>query len=256
MLDGGADADPTLGCRQEFTIDAFVAQPDLLAGRRDHFELAGDTITELRLLAQGIARVVPSLCGVLLTVTDAGVAATVRLAVAGEDRVPVASSLQLPLSASPEGGMVVFQASVPQAFDQLARDATVLLPDGGLGVVLDRHLSRTTANQSAGDVADGGLPTPAADLTAALSGASLVNQALGVLLAQGYLPADAAVELDRRARAAGVSLVTVAAQMLHALTGGPPRLGETVRRRRPAGRASTRPETAGRPVTVCCRTNR
>ncbi len=57
-------------------MDAFQAEPDLLAGRRDHSELADDTLAELRLLAHGIARVVPSLCGVLLTVTAAGVDAT------------------------------------------------------------------------------------------------------------------------------------------------------------------------------------
>ncbi len=163
----------------------------------------------------------PSLCGVLLTVTAAGVDATVRLAVDGDDKdgTAVRSSVQLPLSVGPPGGFVVLQASVPRAFDELARDATLVLPDGGLGVVLDRHLSRTTADQSAGDALGAGPSAPAADLSAAVSDASLVNQALGALLGQGYLAVDAATELDRRARATGASRVAVAAQVLQALIG-------------------------------------
>jgi len=73
----------------------------------------------------------------------------------------VRSSVQLPLSVGPPGGFVVLQASVPRAFDELARDATLVLPDGGLGVVLDRHLSRTTADQSAGDASGAGPSAPA-----------------------------------------------------------------------------------------------
>lgn len=193
-------------------------------------------MAELRLLAAGVARVVPSLCGVLLTVTAAGVDSTIRLAVNGDGSEPVRSSLQLPLSGGTSGGVVVFQASTLRAFDELGRDAVVLLPDGGLGVELDRHLSRTTAAPSAGYGATAGSADPAGDLALALSDASLVNQALGVLLGQGFVPVDASTELDRRAGEAGQSRVAAATEVLEAVTGG--------RREREGRRAAIAPQGA------------
>lgn len=102
------------------------------------------------------------------------------------------TSMLLPLSAANTGGAhILLYALNPGAFTDLAvdaRTATGLEDD----VVIDGHLPPPT-------------PFAAHRSLEAVADRSTINQALGLLIGEGYPPARAQTELTRRAAAAGVS---------------------------------------------------
>lgn len=138
-------------------------------------------------LSRTLRQAVPSCVGLALTLVVDG--APVTFATVADD-VSVATSMRLPLAplAPPgEGGVVVFYANRAGAFVDLAADADFAL--GARLAVLDDDLEPATRHRGSGGLDD----------------LSLVNRAIGFLIGGGHTPAEAAAELDRRARQAGSS---------------------------------------------------
>jgi hypothetical protein len=108
----------------------------------------------------------------------------------------IASSLRipLPLSATPgDGGDVILYAGRRGAFVDMAADLSWSIGSGLSKLVLDHHL---------GADLDGGM--------SGLKALSSINQAIGVLIGQGFTAGDALSELHARARAAGREVLAVA----------------------------------------------
>lgn len=108
------------------------------------------------------------------------------------DQRDALSSLMMSLPHSgPDGAgplpVVILYAGTPGAFVDLAADLSWLTGLGLGNFVLDRHLHRTDE--------------PADDRS--VQTASVVDQAIGVLLGRGYTPEQAVLELDARAVDAG-----------------------------------------------------
>jgi len=106
--------------------------------------------------------------------------------------VDVVSTLMMPLSdeSADDAGaclVVILYAGRRGAFVDLAADLCWLTGRRLTDFAFDQHLSLPAEPDS-----DGGVQA-----------ASLVNQAIGVLLGRGYTPEQAALEIDARAAAAG-----------------------------------------------------
>lgn len=164
-----------------------------------------------------VIRAVPACLAVSLTTTRHGLPVTVTVLAPEALLERARASLAVPLHDRGTAGdtahspVLVLYASAVLAFDQLAADLPRLF--GG-----DRPAALVLLNQ------EQALPAMAIS-TDALAGrlqqASAVDQALGVLLDRGLLLADGRVELDRRARAAGVGLLEVARDLLGEVDGRP-----------------------------------
>jgi hypothetical protein len=155
---------------------------------------------------------VPSYCGLQLTITQDGF--PVVLTAFGEREDIVATSLRLPLplleSALGVHGRVVFYARTPGAFVDLAADLGYALGDPGRmdGESSDGH-GRDFLRQINGDRSsielDADLPPPTrVSGLSGLADLSTINQAVGVLIANGHHPDDAHETLRRQAAAAGL----------------------------------------------------
>lgn len=121
----------------------------------------------------------------------------------------VSSSVRIPLPAGHAGrgapsATVILYASQPGAFVDLAADLTWLTGVDADDFCLDQHLNQHVRP------ADQGAPT-------AVHLASMVNQAVGVLIGQGHPPELAVRELDQRAAVAGTDRYLAAVDLLGAL---------------------------------------
>ena len=111
------------------------------------------------------------------------------------------SSLAVPLSEVGSPDQLIVRAGAAGAFLLLADDLASRL-GRARPIGLDRHLDQP----------------PSGEATAAmLAGRSLVDQAIGVFLDRGLSPPQARQDLQRRARASGVSLGAAARSLLDAL---------------------------------------
>jgi hypothetical protein len=166
---------------------------------------------------------VPSYCGLRLTITQAGFPVVLTAFAEREDIV--ATSLRLPLSLLDPAlgvvhGRVVFYARTPGAFVDLAADLGYALGDPGRmdGESSDGH-GRGFLRQINGDRSsielDADLPPPTrVSGLSGLADLSTINQAVGVLIANGHDPDDAHETLRRQAAAAGVAPHAWAIRML------------------------------------------
>lgn len=141
---------------------------------------------------------------------------TVRLAVDGESSNltafeigaasgDVRASLLLPLHADGVGTDLVLYASAPGAFTDLAADLSWLTGRILTDFALDQHLV-----------------VPARDEVDGLFERSLVNQAIGMLIAHGRTPEQAESELDANAARAGIDRRIAARHILTGVDGAVP----------------------------------
>ena len=164
----------------------------------------------MRLLDAALHAAIDSYLGLSISST-AGGAPVVLTAVHDAARPgPVRSSLRIPLvvlGTSGPGDALLFYAANPGAFVDLAADVTWALAAGDEALVLDDDLAVD-------------LSTPAGS---GLAEMSVINQAIGALIAQGFAADAAAVELRHRAESRNSSLDGVARHLITELT---TRLGE------------------------------
>jgi hypothetical protein len=156
----------------------------------------------LRLMASDTRLAVPSYLGLSLTVLSDGQLMGFTALEDEAESTEVLSSLLLRLPGAPRAAgepsvALVLYAARPGAFVDLAADVAWLTDRPLSSVVLDRHLA---------------VPDGQGDLDAVRT-ASVVNQAIGVLIAFGYTPAAAERELNARA-SAGIDQVAVARLIL------------------------------------------
>jgi hypothetical protein len=155
-------------------------------------ETAADISEALRRLVADVRLAVRSYLGLTVTSGDATFPLTLTAMEDPAHPDDVVSSLMMPLSDESADGVpsrlaLILYAARPGAFVDLAADLAWLTGRRLSDFALDQHL-RGPAQQDSG----GGVQV-----------ASLVNQAIGVLLGRGYTPEQAALEIDSRAAAAG-----------------------------------------------------
>lgn len=144
---------------------------------------------------------VPSYLG--LTVT-AGPDSTPLTLTVMDDAHPgdVVTSVLMPMPDDSADGavpvVVILYAARPGAFVDLAADLSWLTGRQLTDFTLDRHLSLPAEPFASGSV----------------QGSSLINQAIGVLLARGYTPEQAELEIGARAAAARQSRSDAASTIL------------------------------------------
>ncbi len=143
---------------------------------------------------------VASCTGLRLTVLVDGDAVVLDTLSGSTARVAVRTSLLVPLptSGSVATSTLTLWATTPGAFVDLAAD-----------LALDRPVTTL--------VLDADLPTGAAVADSGLATLSLVQQAVGVLIAQGLSPERARTELARRAAEAGTSSAVAAGLVVDAV---------------------------------------
>jgi hypothetical protein len=156
-----------------------------------------DIAESLQLLGTTVDSAVSSYLGLSLIIDGRGqrsVLTAMRSAIDDE----IATSLRLPLARAEEFGAIilVLYGSTPGAFVDLAADMSWLIGNGASFFVLDEDLSA---------------PVESVDGLAELS---VVNQAIGVLVAGGYTVADASGVLDVLAADGGGDRRTAATRLL------------------------------------------
>lgn len=163
-------------------------------------------------LESAIRRAVSSYVGLSITLTLDG-ADPVEITTRSSDSDapatglgPIAASMRTPLpSADPDRttpAMLTLYATTPGAFVDLAADIIWLTGFAASDVVVDAHLN-----------------TPSNSPTGAVTGLSTINQAIGVLIAGGSLPAAAVAELDAWAARHGSDRLAAARAVLAGLSG-------------------------------------
>ncbi len=144
-----------------------------------------DLHAELVVFADNLAAAVPSFLGVTITVALDGVMVT--LSAHDADRATRGASLRVPFSALvPDvmAGAMLFYAADEGAFADLA---ALVTGSAGVGVQVPPGEQMTS-------------PRPGYSLRlSGLTEFSTRNQAIGVLIDQGYTPDEARIELSRRA---------------------------------------------------------
>ncbi|MDQ1673325.1 MAG: hypothetical protein QOC98_1887 [Frankiaceae bacterium] len=182
---------------------AVVAQLHVLS----HTDDRGDGfVTGVNELGAELARVVPSLLAVSLTLVRLGYDVVVTAHAPGAESSDVTASLAVPLSAGEPADRLVLQAAEPGAFLLLAHDLAGLVGPGRVPLEIDRHLA---ASPSASPAAS------AASFALALADLAIVNQAIGALLDRAVLdPAAALAVLGDRAAAARTTIATVSRHLL------------------------------------------
>lgn len=162
----------------------------------------GGIEAKLNELSRDLTGVVPSCLAVsFIVLARLGGQITVSTLAPGAASVPVLASLAVPLSAVDPGDLLILRAGVAGAFLLLADDLGALPHRGHLPIHLDRHLS----------------------LPSSLTGQSLadfgtVNQAIGVLLDQGFPPEAARQELQHRADDAAQAVTVTSRGLLQSLS--------------------------------------
>lgn len=162
-----------------------------------------DLEAELRQLAAGLTRAVASFTGLTMTVGVDGQELSFSAA-AGVDGVAPATSLKISLPADAARGetSLIIYAAVPGAFVDLAADLSYILDIDLESVALDEH------------------PPPAprdGEGMTGLNDLSMINQAIGVLLARGHTRDSAVEELRRLAELDGGLLRSGADAVLRTL---------------------------------------
>lgn len=150
--------------------------------------------------AAATKRVVHSYLGMSLSITSA--VGNFSLTAMDDPRhlTDIVASLHLPLKTTPgatTNSTVTFYAGKAGAFVDLAADIGWILRLTPELLILNGHLT-----------------IPDQDSNTGSGPISLANQAIGVLIERGHRPEDAASELHRLARRAGLSLVEFVAQLL------------------------------------------
>jgi hypothetical protein len=160
----------------------------------------------LRLLAAAAAAAVSSYLGLSVVVTRSDSSFTVALLEDGVTAGDIGTSIVLALPGAGDGQDLaavafVLYARAPGAFVDLAADVAWLTGRPLTDFALDEHLA---------------VP----DAATALVEASVVNQAIGVLIGRGHTAQQAHQELDTQAAHRGTDPVTVARLLLARLTRG------------------------------------
>jgi hypothetical protein len=186
---------------------AVVAQLHVLS----HTDDRGDGfVAGVNELGAELARVVPSLLAVSLTLVRLGYDVVVTAHAPGAESSDVTASLAVPLSAGEPADRLVLQAAEPGAFLLLAHDLAGLVGPGRVPLEIDRHLAASPAASPSA--------SPAASATSfalALADLAIVNQAIGALLDRAVLdPAAALAVLGDRATAARTTIATVSRHLL------------------------------------------
>jgi hypothetical protein len=186
---------------------AVVAQLHVLSDADDR----GDGfVAGVNELGAELARVVPSLLAVSLTLVRLGYDVVVTAHAPGAGSTAVTASLAVPLSAGEPADRLVLQAAEPGAFLLLAHDLAAFLGPGRVPLEIDRHLTASPAASPAIAPA-----ASAASFALALADLAIVNQAIGALLDRAVLdPAAALVVLGDRAAAAETTIAAVSRHLL------------------------------------------
>lgn len=159
---------------------------------------SGDDLrTILGVLVGDLSAGVSSFAGLTITVSVDGEPVTLT----APNSLTAAASMLLPLTSGAQTGHVVVYAQNRGAFIDLAADAQFALGPGSGGVVVDGHLPPPTASATQRGL-DG------------LADRSTINQAVGFLIGKGYPPDQVHAELARRAAATGVTVASIAGQIL------------------------------------------
>ena len=160
-----------------------------LAGR-DGDVPDGDLQRSLATLMDGLQRAVPSFCGLAITVVIDQQPVTLTAVRPGLNTSDITTSLRVSLSFMPSldaGSQIIYYAAARGSLTDLASDLT--LAGGDVGLRLDEDI----------------LPAPVAGLTG-VPELSIINQAIGMLIAQGHNPESAREELIGRAQQVGIGL--------------------------------------------------
>lgn len=182
--------------------------PDLLAHLQQLAASVGDGPTHLTdlvdVLVHDLRQTVTGYAGLTVTVRHAGHPVTFTAVVPGSIEA-ASTSLRLPLrllsSSYEEGGQAVFYSTVPGALVDLAADLRyVLTPTcgGHDQPTLDEDLPPTSTTSGVTGLAE----------------LAIIYRATGVLLERGHDPDSLLEALRQQARAAGVAVHVVAAQLL------------------------------------------
>lgn len=154
----------------------------------------GDITEALRQLVVDTKLAVHSYLGLTVTSDDARFPLTLVVMEDSAHPADIVSSLMMPMSDGSADGdgarlAVILYAGKRGAFVDLAADLSWLTGRAHSDFALDQHLS---------------LPAESV-LDGRVQSASLINQAIGVLLGHGYTPERAEFEIEARAAAAGHS---------------------------------------------------
>lgn len=187
---------------------ALAADLGILTAALD--EPAADVLHSLHRLGVDAQAAVPTFLG--LSVTAAGSDPPFTFTIFEEvaaDGVGASLSLTLPGVgegwASPSVALVLY-ARTPGTFVDLAADLAWLTGRPPSDFALDQHLSAPAGS----------------DAGTSLRAASVINQAIGVLICRGYTPQQAHSKLDTQADGAGTDRYTTAQSILDTLTAADP----------------------------------
>ena len=150
-----------------------------------------DIAESLLHLAASVRTAVASYLGLMVIIDGADPLVVLTAFADGVEKADVRTSLLQVVASDGQGlaprlSLILF-AAVPGAFVDLAADLCWMTGRPLSDAILDRHLS-VLVDGHAGDT---------------LQKASVINQALGVLIGLGYTPGQADVELDTRAAKVG-----------------------------------------------------
>ena len=175
--------------------DALVAELTSLFG--EPADAAFDLPELVQALQDALLAGVPSGLGLSITIPVGPSAVTVTT-LSGPARVESSLRVSLPALASTEvGSAVVFYAGTAGALVDLAADLQWALQLPADALLLDRHLTAVSAEPITG-----------------LPETSVVQRALGALIAQGHPPEAAAQDLRTIAHRSGASVVAVARELV------------------------------------------
>ena len=162
-----------------------------------------DLAESVRLMARDAKLAIPSYLGLSLTTAIDGTRTGFTALENEADATEILSSVLLPLAGTlgtdsrPSLSVILYAARVG-AFVDLAADLAWLTGRPLSEFVVDGHREVPAARDGLGTLRD----------------ISVINQAIGVLLAHGYTPEAAAHELDARARIAGIDRLAAADAVL------------------------------------------
>jgi hypothetical protein len=159
-----------------------------------------DLVAALQQLGTDLERAVPSYVAMTITIVSSGHPVSFTATRDGVAAPEVRASLQIPVqllvSSEPDSTLTFFAAGT-DAFRDLAAELRRSAGTLGAAIAVDAHLQPPLENRSSG-----------------LADVSTIHQAIGVLIAAGYDPADAQAELGSIARRSGIEPVRAARDIL------------------------------------------
>jgi hypothetical protein len=193
---------------------ALAADLGILTAALD--EPGGDVLHSLHRLGVGAQAAVPTYLGLSVTVDGSDPPFTFTVFEEGAAD-GVGTSLRLTLAGvsdgwAPPSVTLILYAGTPGTFVDLAADLAWLTGRPPSDFALDQHL---------------GVPA-GSDAGTSLRAASVINQAIGVLIGRGYTPRQAHSKLDTQADGAGTARYTAAQFILDTLTAEDPAGAERV----------------------------